>query len=76
MIQLCAQTMDAAENNSPSLVIDGQSSYLEASELLKCYSFRLWRYSFIFKSNFYLGKLEEAIDFLEKQECWKSMGDK
>ncbi|CAO2837280.1 unnamed protein product [Amaranthus hypochondriacus] len=76
VIQLCAQTMDAAEKNSPSLVIDGQSSYLEASELLKCYSFRLWRYSFIFKSNFYLGKLEEAIDFLEKQECWKSMGDK
>lgn len=75
VIRLCGQTMEAAEKNS-SLVVDGQSSSLEASdrsELLKCYSFRIWRYSLIFKSNFYLGKLEEAVDFLEKQEGWRSM---
>lgn len=73
VIQLCGQTLEAAEKNSPLLGADGQSSYSEASELLKCYSFRIWRYCLIFRSNFYLGKLEEAVDFLEKQECWRSM---
>ncbi|KAL2941973.1 DnaJ-like protein subfamily C member 7 [Bienertia sinuspersici] len=73
VIQLCGQTLEPAEKNSVLLGADDQSSYLEASELLKCYSFRIWRYCLLFKSNFYLGKLEEAVDFLEKQECWRSM---
>ncbi|XP_021751500.1 uncharacterized protein LOC110717168 [Chenopodium quinoa] len=71
--QLCGQTLETAEKNSPLLGADGQSPCLEASELLESYSFRIWRYCYIFKSNFYLGKLEEAVDFLEKKECWRSM---
>uniref|UniRef100_A0A803KMA5 J domain-containing protein n=1 Tax=Chenopodium quinoa TaxID=63459 RepID=A0A803KMA5_CHEQI len=73
VVQLCGQTLETAEKNSPLLGADGQSPCLEASELLESYSFRIWRYCYIFKSNFYLGKLEEAVDFLEKKECWRSM---
>lgn len=74
VIQLCGQTLETAEKNSPLLSADGQSLYLEASEqLLKSYSFRIWRCCDMFKSNFYLGKLEEAVEFLGKQECWMSM---
>ncbi|KAJ8449434.1 hypothetical protein Cgig2_002231 [Carnegiea gigantea] len=76
LILLCEHTLEAAEKNSPLLAANRQSPNMEDSDVLKNYSFRIWRYSLIFKSNFYLGKLEEALNFLEKQEKWRSMVDK
>ena len=73
VIQLCVQSLEAAEKNSPLLGANGQSSNLEAAEPLKQYYFRIWRYRLIFKSNFHLGKLEDALDFLEHQEQWRSL---
>ena len=73
MIQLCMQSFEAAEKNSPLSGANGQLSSLETDEPLKKYYYRIWRYRLIFKSNFHLGKLEEALDFLDKQEQWRSM---
>lgn len=73
VIELCVQSLEAAEKNSPLLGANGQSSNLEAAEPLKQYYFRIWRYRLIFKSNFHLGKLEDALDFLENQEQWRSL---
>ncbi|KAE8731617.1 Heat shock protein DnaJ with tetratricopeptide repeat, putative isoform 3 [Hibiscus syriacus] len=68
VIQLCEQTFDSAEKNSPSLDANGQSASPDSSGFLKDPTFRIWRCHLIFKSYFHLGKLEEAIAFLEKQE--------
>ncbi|GAB4856009.1 hypothetical protein Ancab_024648 [Ancistrocladus abbreviatus] len=76
VIQLCEQTLGAAEKNSPLLGDDSQSSYHEASEFFNKYSFRIWRYVLIFKSYFYLGKLEEGVTFLEKQDDLRSIAEK
>ncbi|KAJ9139650.1 hypothetical protein P3X46_030363 [Hevea brasiliensis] len=67
VIQLCEQTFDSAEQNSPLIDADCQSADLDSSELLKNFSFSFWRSHLMFKSYFYLGKLEEAIGSLEKQ---------
>ncbi|XP_074321258.1 uncharacterized protein LOC141657812 [Silene latifolia] len=72
VIQLCEETLEAAEKN---FSIPGANELLSNmdAEILENYLFRTWRFGFIFKSNFYLGKLEEALEFLEKQETWNSM---
>ncbi|KAF8398323.1 hypothetical protein HHK36_017250 [Tetracentron sinense] len=76
MIQLCEQTLDSAENNFASISADGQLENVDSSECLKCSPVRLWRRLLIFKSYFYLGRLEEALDLLEKQEKTESMTEK
>ncbi|GMI92347.1 tetratricopeptide repeat 16, DNA J protein C31 [Hibiscus trionum] len=68
VIQLCDQTFDSAEKNSPSLDVNGQLANPDSSGSSKDPTFRIWRCHLIFKSYFHLGKLEEAIAFLEKQE--------
>lgn len=68
IIQLCEQTFHSAKKNSPPLDASGQSMELDGSEPTKDVSFRLWRCCLIFKSYFTLGRLEEAIAALEKQE--------
>ncbi|GMH10318.1 hypothetical protein Nepgr_012159 [Nepenthes gracilis] len=75
VIQLCQQTLGTAEKNSPLLIDGNQSKNVEASEFLNKFSWQIWRYSIIFKSYFYLGKLEEIVDFLEKQEDLQSISD-
>ncbi|KAH9617277.1 hypothetical protein KSS87_009638 [Heliosperma pusillum] len=72
VIQLCEETLEAAEKN---FSISGANELLSNmdAEILENYLFRTWRFGLIFKSNFYLGKLEEALEFLEKQETWNSM---
>nr|CAD1840027.1 unnamed protein product [Ananas comosus var. bracteatus] len=67
VIQFCEQTLDLAERNTVSCSADGQSKNVNNSEQVKCYP-RLWRWRLISKSNFYLGKLEEALDLLKKHE--------
>ncbi|KAK8645361.1 hypothetical protein V6N13_119195 [Hibiscus sabdariffa] len=68
VIQLCDQTFDSAEKNSPSLDVNGKLAVSDSSSFSKDPTFRIWRCHLIFKSYFHLGKLEEAIAFLEKQE--------
>ncbi|KAF9675503.1 hypothetical protein SADUNF_Sadunf09G0038900 [Salix dunnii] len=67
LIQLCEHTFDSAKKNSPPLHADHHVENL-GPELKKGTSFMIWRCRFIFKSYFHLGKLEEAIVSLEKQE--------
>ncbi|OMO54466.1 hypothetical protein COLO4_36472 [Corchorus olitorius] len=73
VIQLCEQTFDSAERNSLSFNTDGQPSNLDGFS--KDSTFRIWRCRLIFKSYFHLGKLEEAIASLEKQEELQSATD-
>ncbi|RVW54216.1 hypothetical protein CK203_080174 [Vitis vinifera] len=68
VIQLCEQTLGSAEKNSPTLGSDGHLANLDGSGLSKDSSFRLWRVRLIFKSYFYLGRLEDALTLLEKQK--------
>ncbi|XWS71203.1 hypothetical protein CRYUN_Cryun03dG0118700 [Craigia yunnanensis] len=75
-IQLCEQTFDSAEKNSLSFDINGQLANLDSSGSSKDSSFRIWQCRVIFKSYFHLGKLEEAIALLEKQEELQSASDR
>lgn len=52
MIQHCEQTLDISEKNSQS-----NSSHV-----------KLWRWALQSKSHFRLGKLDLALDLIEKQE--------
>ncbi|XP_024156510.1 uncharacterized protein LOC112164526 isoform X1 [Rosa chinensis] len=65
VIELCEKTLGYAEKNSP--LVDTAIS-LDGSELSKYLHFRLWRCRLTFKSYFHLGKLEEGLASLEKQE--------
>ncbi|KAL6849961.1 hypothetical protein ACP4OV_020588 [Aristida adscensionis] len=66
VIRFCEETLYQAEKNSVYLCPHehSQSNNLEKS----CSSVRLWRYHFIAKSYFFLGKLEEAHQFIKKYE--------
>lgn len=71
VIQLCEQTYDSAEKNSPPL--EGQQANQDDSGFQRDSTFRIWRCRMIFKSYFHLGKLEDAVLFLEKQEKLHSL---
>lgn len=58
---MCEQTLESAERNSLSKNKDG-------SESIKSYPVNHWRWGLISKSYFYLGRLEEALELLEKHE--------
>lgn len=66
MIQLCEQTLDSAEKNFPSVDADESLAGSDSSEFSKRLQFRLWRCSFILKSYFHMGRLEEGLASLEK----------
>ncbi|PIA48330.1 hypothetical protein AQUCO_01400734v1 [Aquilegia coerulea] len=66
VIQLCEQSLDSAEKNSPSVTANGTES------LKKCPA-RLWRWHLMAKSYFYMGRLEEALGFIEKVEVAESV---
>ncbi|KAL8129366.1 hypothetical protein V2J09_018521 [Rumex salicifolius] len=76
VIEFCEQTLQTAEKNFPLLGLINESSNPDPSEFINNHSFRLWRYSFIFNSYYYIGKLEEAINFLEKQLYLRSATDR
>ncbi|GMI84146.1 tetratricopeptide repeat 16, DNA J protein C31 [Hibiscus trionum] len=76
VIQLCEQTFDSAEKNSLSFERNGQMVNLDGSGFSKESTFRIWRCRMICKSYFHLGKLEEAIALLEKQEQLQSSTDR
>ncbi|GAB2287054.1 hypothetical protein Dimus_021440 [Dionaea muscipula] len=76
VIEFCQQTLAAAEKNAPLLDSERQPPNVDSSEPVCKFSFQTWRYRHIFRSYFYLGKLEEGVDFLEKQENLRSIIDK
>ncbi|KAK6144065.1 hypothetical protein DH2020_020885 [Rehmannia glutinosa] len=70
LIQLCEQVLGYAESNflMSGVSVDSQTVEFHGSDLNRAPSFRLWCSSLILKSFFYLGRLEEALVFLKKQE--------
>ncbi|KDP22123.1 hypothetical protein JCGZ_25954 [Jatropha curcas] len=68
VIQLCEQTFHSTEKHSPPIGANYQSTGLDGTEFMEDSSFSLWKCQLIFKSHFYLGRLEDAISSLEKQE--------
>ncbi|KAJ0243378.1 Heat shock protein DnaJ with tetratricopeptide repeat-containing protein [Hirschfeldia incana] len=64
-IKLCEQTIDLAGKNS--LPIDA-NKYPDSDDTPKDINFGIWRCRLMLKSYFHMGKLEEAINSLEKQE--------
>lgn len=76
MIQLCEQSLVFAKMNCLPLGGDVQSANPDSSVLSKRYYFKIWRFNMIFKSYFYLGKLEEALDLLEKQDGLRFVTEK
>ncbi|KAJ8635625.1 hypothetical protein MRB53_009892 [Persea americana] len=59
VVQLCEQTLESAERNSLSKDKDGS---------VMSYPVNHWRWGLVSKSYFYLGRLEEALELLEKLE--------
>ena len=67
---MCEQTLSAAEKNFVSIGVDGQ--FVDT----KCSFARVWRWHLISKSYFYLGKLDVALDLLQKLERMGSISYK
>ncbi|KAL2464637.1 uncharacterized protein Fot_52593 [Forsythia ovata] len=68
VIQLCEQTLDISEKNLASANMDDsncKSSYV-----------KLWRWHLQSKSHYHLGRLDIALDLIEKQEELISIGTK
>ncbi|XP_020579563.1 uncharacterized protein LOC110024116 isoform X2 [Phalaenopsis equestris] len=75
-IQVCEQTLEFAEKNSRVTETDSQSMDRNCSKSIKKSHARFWRWRIISKSYFYLGKLEEANELLQKLEKMKPDIDK
>lgn len=68
LIRFCEQLLDSVESNFLIPGVDSHIVDFHGSDLKRAPSFRAWCSSLIIKSCFYLGRLEEAIVFLKKQE--------
>ncbi|XP_071688268.1 uncharacterized protein [Rutidosis leptorrhynchoides] len=66
VIQLCEHTLDIAEKNFEA----GTNSY-NCKDMLK-----LWRWNLLSKSYFHLGRLEVALDYIEKHEQLRPTADR
>ncbi|KAF2308155.1 hypothetical protein GH714_035935 [Hevea brasiliensis] len=76
VIQLCEQTLCAAEKNFISSGTNDQFVDKDDSRTDSHSFVRSWRWCLISKSYFYLGRLEAALDLLEKSEQMGSISDK
>uniref|UniRef100_A0A2P2K761 J domain-containing protein n=2 Tax=Rhizophora mucronata TaxID=61149 RepID=A0A2P2K761_RHIMU len=74
-IQLCEDTLCAAEKNFASVGTDGQFVDVSSSHGRSFSSARLWRRHRISKSQFYMGRLEAALDSLDELEPMRSIND-
>ncbi|KAI0531321.1 hypothetical protein KFK09_000874 [Dendrobium nobile] len=74
-IQICEQTLEFAEKNGSNTETDCQSKENDCSKSMESNS-SFWRWRIISKSYFYLGKLEEANELLQKHEKVKPVIDK
>nr|KJB35956.1 hypothetical protein B456_006G135000 [Gossypium raimondii] len=73
-IQLCEQPLYVAQNSSSEAEIDKQ---ITSTDGCGCYSIAmLWRWNLMSKSYFYMGKLEKALELLQKLEHVGSWKDK
>lgn len=68
VILFCEKTMDSAKINCSVVGLDNRLNNVDGPEARASSSFRLWRWNLIAKSYFYLGKMDEALDFVKKQE--------
>lgn len=68
LIRFCEQLLDSVELNFLIPAVDSHIVEFHGSDLKRAPSFRAWCSSLIIKSCFYLGRLEEALVFLKKQE--------
>ncbi|KAL2535029.1 Uncharacterized protein Adt_08380 [Abeliophyllum distichum] len=68
VIQLCEQTLDISEKNLASANMD--DSNCKSSHV------KLWRWRLQSKSHYHLGRLDIALDLIEKQEELISIGTK
>ncbi|CAH2072901.1 unnamed protein product [Thlaspi arvense] len=67
-IKLCEQTVDLAGKNSLPVDANTLLANPDSRDTPKDINFRIWRCRLMLKSYFHMGKLEEAIASLEKQE--------
>ncbi|CAK9183829.1 unnamed protein product [Ilex paraguariensis] len=74
-IQLCEETIDIAEKNFSTVGSANQSANMDDSECKES-SVRLWRWQLMSKCYFYLGKLDAALDLIEKLEQLRSTKNK
>lgn len=75
-IQICEQTLEFAEKNASVTETDCQSKDTDCSKSMGRSHSRFWRWRIMSKSYFYVGKLEEANDLLQKHEKVKPVIDK
>ncbi|KAJ0978005.1 hypothetical protein J5N97_013479 [Dioscorea zingiberensis] len=68
VIELCEKTLDLAKKNAFLIVADGKHKDIDTTEGMKGSLLRPWRWHLISKSNFYLGKFDEALELLQKHE--------
>lgn len=68
VILFCDKTMDSAKINCSVVGLENRLNNVDGPEVRASSSFRLWRWNLIAKSYFYLGKMDEALDFVKKQE--------
>ncbi|KAL6009955.1 hypothetical protein ACLOJK_000386 [Asimina triloba] len=68
VVQLCEQTMESAERNSAVSSDDGELKIEDGSVSVNNSTERLWRWRLMSKSYFYMGRLEESLDLLQRHE--------
>ncbi|KAF3794539.1 DnaJ-like protein subfamily C member 7 [Nymphaea thermarum] len=65
VIQLCEQTLGSAERNSVLVSSYSSHKHDDGTAKLKCTA-KIWRWCMIARAYFLLGRLEDALDLLEK----------
>lgn len=60
--------MDSAKINCSVVGLDNRLNNVDGREVRASSSFRLWRWNLISKSYFYLGKMDEALDYVKIHE--------
>ncbi|CAM8916744.1 unnamed protein product [Rhodiola kirilowii] len=68
VIKLCQDSLDSAERNSNPAGVTGRINNPNNTLFQGRIYLRLWRCHHMLKSYFFLGKLEEALDLLDKHE--------
>lgn len=76
VIQLCEQSLIIADKNLHASDVPRGSDNVDGSKSEGKLRVRLWRFFLMAKSNFCLGRLEEALDLLQKVEMTESISDK
>ncbi|KAH7844128.1 hypothetical protein Vadar_024623 [Vaccinium darrowii] len=75
VIRLCEQTLVFAEKNVATIADDNYSGIVDVPTYNNS-SIRLWRWHLMAKSYFHLGRLEAALDLLEKRDLLRSSEDR